>query len=202
MDSGKTTTTALHVIEDDPIKDFHLDYTMLQRVIRWNCEHNPRFKGTTAKDRARLCGISETTYNTIVSGKNTKPRIDILFAIVSSFNGYIDPLVGLAPERDLDREKEHFDATFMETAQWQRDKAETELAEKREEIGALKIKLTEAQTECRALDRELKEAQKLNGEIWQVCEALRRDLRGHRIFSGIITAIVIAILLFVVLTHQ
>lgn len=177
------TQIPMHITEDDPIKNFHLDYQMLARVIKWNCENNPKFIGTTAKDRARLCGISESTYNTILNGKNTKPRIDILYAIVASFDGYIDPLVGLAPERDLDREKQHYDGTFMESMQWQLEKAQTEISQKKEEAAALNIELAKASTECSVLRREIEE--------------MHKALRGHRIFNAAITIFVIAAMLFV-----
>ena len=198
MAPTKTTTPPhLHVIEEDPIKDFHLDYHMLQRVIRWNCEHNPRFKGTTAKDRAKMCGISESTYNTIVNGKNTKPRIDILYAIVASFDGYIDPLVGLAPERDLDKEKEHYDGTFMESMQWQLDKARADLAEKREEANGLRVELAEYKTECKALQRELADETEHRRERAKMVEVLRKDLREYRIFVGVAAILIILAFLFI-----
>lgn len=198
MAPTKTTTPPhLQVIEEDPIKGFHLDYHMLQRVIRWNCEHNPKFIGTTAKDRARMCGISDTTYNTIVNGKNTKPRIDILYAIVASFDGYIDPLVGLAPERDLDREKEHYDATFMQSMQWQLEKTQADLTDKREEAHRLHVELTEYKTECKALQRELTEETERRKERANMVEVLRKDLRGHRIFVGAVTTLLVVAFLFI-----
>ena len=198
MNTDKETAT---VYEDDPIKDFHLDYKMLQRLIKWNCEHNPKFKGTTTEDRARMCGISESTYKTILSGKNAKPRIDILYAIVSSFGGYIDPLVGLAPERDLDRETEHYNATFMQSMQRQLDAAQKELTEKREKISELKEQLSEARTECKGLQRELEIAGNRHTEDAEERKALQQTLYRYRALLTAISSIVVLTLAAVLIFH-
>lgn len=194
MNPSKETATPLR-IEDDPIKGFHLDYQMLQRLVKWHCEHNPKFKGTTTEDRARMCGISESTYKTILSGKNTKPRIDILYAIVASFNGFIDPLVGLAPERDLDRETEHFDSTFAQSIQRQLDAANKELEQKREKVADLREQLSEARADCKALTRELENAKTHHAEATEEHKQLQKVVYRYRLLvAGISAAAIIALL--------
>ena len=181
-------TAIIH--EDDPIKDFHLDYKMLQRIVKWHCDNNPKFKGTTTEDRARMCGISESTYKTILSGKNAKPRIDILYAIASTFGCFIDPLVGLAPERDLDRETEHYDETFMQNAQRQLESINKELEQKREKVADLREQLSEARTEGKALAHELEAANDQNAK-------LQRSLARHRLYGATVST-VLALLVFTV----
>ena len=185
MITDKETAHQLH--EDDPIKDFHLDYKMLQRIVKWHCDNNPKFKGTTTEDRARMCGISESTYKTILSGKNTKPRIDILYAIASTFDAFIDPLVGLAPERDLDRETEHYDETFVQRIQRQLDTANNELEAKREKVADLREQLVEVRTEAKALTHELETANDQNAK-------LQRSLARHRLYGATVST---ALALFV-----
>lgn len=188
MNTDKETATQLH--EDDPIKDFHLDYKMLQRIVKWHCDNNPKFKGTTTEDRARMCGISESTYKTILSGKNTKPRIDILYAIASTFGCFIDPLVGLAPERDLDRETEHYDETFMQNAQRQLDTLNKELEQKREKVADLREQLSEARTEGKALAHELETANDQNAK-------LQRSLARHRLYGATVSTVLALLVLTV-----
>ena len=197
MNTDKETATPLHLLEDDPIKGFHLDYKMLQRIIKWHCEHNPKFQGTTTEDRAHMCGISESTYKTILSGKNTKPRIDILYAIVSTFSAFIDPLVGLAPERNLDRETEHYDATFAQNLQRQLDNTQKELDQKREKVADLREQLSEARTEAKALTHELDAANEQNKQ-------LQRSLARHRLYGATVStalALFVLVVTYLLLQH-
>ena len=182
-------------MEDDPIKGFHLDHEMLAKLVKWNCQNNPKFIGTTTEDRARICGISESTYKSILSGKNTKPRIDILYAIAKAFNGRIDPLVGLAPPRDYEREKEHYDATFMESMNHQLEAANAKITAQTEAMAELKGELREANAERKALQRELDTANEHCKEHAEECKALQRELRRHRIYIAVTSIAALVVLI-------
>ena len=78
---------------DRPV--YHFDADRLDALIRAKCRTDDRFRGTTIAERARMCDVSETTYKSIVSGRNPAPRLDIIYNIVATFGGSIDALVGI-----------------------------------------------------------------------------------------------------------
>ena len=78
---------------DRPV--YHFDADRLDALIRAKCRTDNRFIGTTIAERARMCDVSETTYKSIVSGRNPAPRLDIIYNIVATFGGSIDALVGI-----------------------------------------------------------------------------------------------------------
>lgn len=78
---------------DRPV--YHFDADRLDALIRAKCRTDDRFRGTTIAERARMCDVSETTYKSIVSGRNPAPRLDIIYNIVTTFGGSIDALVGI-----------------------------------------------------------------------------------------------------------
>lgn len=101
-------------LEERSSPTYNLDVEALNNLITFARNNNPRFKGMSESKMAEVCDVSVTTFKDIRKGRCKKPRVDILYSIVSAFGGSIDRLVGLAPARDISKETATWDATLVE----------------------------------------------------------------------------------------
>ncbi len=93
---------------------YNLDIDALNNLISFARANNPRFKDMSETKMAEACDVSVTTFKDIRKGRCKKPRVDIIYSIVSALGGSIDRLVGLAPTRDIAKESAAWDATLVE----------------------------------------------------------------------------------------
>lgn len=100
--------------EDRSSPTYNLDIEALNNLISFARANNPRFKDMSEAKMAEACDVSVTTFKDIRKGRCRKPRVDILYSIVSALGGSIDRLVGLAPTRDISKESAVWDATLVE----------------------------------------------------------------------------------------
>lgn len=77
------------------------------------------FQELTFPALARLSGTPESTLRKLMQGTTKDPRISTLYPIVRALNASFDRTLGLAPERDFEREEETYDATLMDSMRHQ-----------------------------------------------------------------------------------
>lgn len=178
--------TNLHEEHHDPT--YNLDVDALNALISFARANNPRFKDLSEAKIAELCDVSVTTFKDIRKGRCHKPRVDILYSIVSALGGSIDRLVGLAPSRDIEKEKAAWDATLVEGYQQRIDALTAQLAEKDAEI-------TKLRDEKATLLLEIAEKHEEHAVTVKSCEQYVRTIDAQdrtikfqrRIIFGIIT---------------
>lgn len=179
-DAPPSNVQLLEVVEERSSSTYNLDVDALNRLIDFGREHNPRLKGASEARLAEMCEVSETTFKSIRKGRNRKPRIDIMYSIVALFGGSIDRLIGLAPPRDIARERATWDATLTEGLQQRIDYLErqksaddAELVRLRKLVLAKSEALAHAETRADACEARV-------AELLAEAARHRTELRRHR----------------------
>lgn len=179
-DAPPSNVQLLEVVEERSSSTYNLDVDALNRLIDFGREHNPRLKGASEARLAEMCEVSETTFKSIRKGRNRKPRLDIMYSIVALFGGSIDRLIGLAPPRDIARERATWDATLTEGLQQRIDYLERQKAADDAELDRLR-KLVLAKSEALAHAQTRADACEARvAELIAEAARHRAELRRHR----------------------
>lgn len=192
-DAQMSNVDKLEVIEERSSSTYILDIDALNRLIEFGRDHNPRLKGASEARLAELCEISETTFKNIRKGRCKKPRVDILYSMVALFGGSIDRLVGLAPTRDIARERAVWDGSLVDGLQQRVDHLtqqkvadDAELARLRKMVLAAEKAQTKAEEHSAHLQERVIE---LNADAIRH----RKELRRHR-WAVLVVAILLLVL--------
>jgi transcriptional regulator with XRE-family HTH domain len=197
----QTSFADLTVIEERGSASYSLDVAALNRLIDFGREHNPRLKGASDARIAELCEISETTYKSIRKGRNMHPRVDILYSIVALFGGSIDRLVGLAPTRDIARERAVWDGSLVDGMQQHIDLLTAQKAETDAETLRLRAALSASEkAQAKAEERAEYLTQRIT-EMQTEVTLHRVALRRHRIAMLAIVALLMVLLAVGVIFH-
>lgn len=197
----QTSFADLTVIEERSSASYSLNVAALNRLIDFGREHNPRLKGASDARIAELCEISETTYKSIRKGRNMHPRVDILYSIVALFGGSIDRLVGLAPTRDIARERAVWDGSLVDGMQQHIDLLTAQKAETDAETLRLRAALSASEkSQAKAEERAEYLTQRIT-EMQTEVTLHRVALRRHRIAMLAIVALLMVLLAVVVIFH-
>lgn len=89
-------------------------------VIHW--EHLRRlmeFQEISFPALSKLCGTPESTLRKLLQGVTKDPRISTMLPVVRALGASFDRMLGLAPERDFNREEAAYDVTIMDTMRHQ-----------------------------------------------------------------------------------
>ena len=179
-DAPPSNVQLLEVVEERSSSTYNRDVDALNRLIDFGREHNPRLKGASEARLAEMCEVSETTFKSIRKGRNRKPRIDIMYSIVALFGGSIDRLIGLAPPRDIARERATWDATPTEGLQHRIDYLERQKSADDAELDRLR-KLVLAKSEALAHAETRADACEARvAELLAEAARHRTELRRHR----------------------
>ena len=197
----QTSFADLTVIEERGSASYSLDVAALNRLIDFGREHNPRLKGASDARIAELCEISETTYKSIRKGRNMHPRVDILYSIVALFGGSIDRLVGLAPTRDIARERAVWDGSLVDGMQQHIDLLTAQKAETDAETLRLRATLSASEkAQAKAEERAEYLTQRIT-EMQAEVTLHRVALRRHRIAMLATVALLMVLLAVGVIFH-
>ena len=178
------------------------------------------FQELTFPALARLSGTPESTLRKLMQGTTKDPRISTLYPIVRALNASFDRTLGLAPERDFEREEETYDATLMdsmrhqlETMMRERDAVSTaniaanaellrtlsaKVDEQDKRLNAKRSRLSEQEQEIAVLnerighkDKTIANLEGLFRKRGETIDGLRRELKCQRIFVTVLVLLLV-----------
>ena len=189
--------------------------------IRWDhLRKLMEFQELTFPALARLSGTPESTLRKLMQGTTKDPRISTLYPIVRALNASFDRTLGLAPERDFEREEETYDATLMdsmrhqlETMMRERDAVSTaniaanaellrtlsaKVDEQDKRLNAKRSRLSEQEQEIAVLnerighkDKTIANLEGLFRKRGETIDGLRRELKCQRIFVTVLVLLLV-----------
>ncbi len=93
-----------------------IDVRALNKLVDFQRRNNPALKDMSTADIADGSGIGISTYKSLLNGSAKNPRLDTLKRLLRFIGGgSIDVLVGLAPQRDYEREQREYNPSIVET---------------------------------------------------------------------------------------
>lgn len=156
----------------------------------------------------------------LMQGTTKDPRISTLYPIIRALNASFDRTLGLAPERDFEREEETYDATLMdamrnqlETMMREREAVSTaginanaellrtlsaKVDEQDKRLDAKRSRLSEQEQEIAVLnerighkDKTISNLEGLFRKRGETIDCLRRELKYQRIFVTVLVLILV-----------
>lgn len=189
--------------------------------IRWDhLRKLMEFQELTFPALARLSGTPESTLRKLMQGTTKDPRISTLYPIIRALNASFDRTLGLAPERDFEREEETYDATLMdamrnqlETMMREREAVSTagiaanaellrtlsaKVDDQESRLAAKRSRLSEQEQEIAVLnerighkDKTIANLEGLFRKRGETIDSLRRELKYQRIFVTLLVLLLV-----------
>lgn len=196
-DAQMSNVDKLEVIEERSSSTYNLDIDALNRLIEFGRDHNPRLKGASEARLAELCEISETTFKNIRKGRCKKPRVDILYSMVALFGGSIDRLVGLAPTRDIARERAVWDGSLVDGLQQRIDNLTRQKADDDAELSRLRKMVLAAEKAQACAETQVDQLRQRIDEMHADAARQQSELRRQRYAAFFIILLILGAFVFI-----
>ena len=196
-DAQMSNVDKLEVIEERSSSTYNLDIDALNRLIEFGRDHNPRLKGASEARLAELCEISETTFKNIRKGRCKKPRVDILYSMVALFGGSIDRLVGLAPTRDIARERAVWDGSLVDGLQQRIDNLTGQKAADDAELSRLRKMVLAAEKAQACAETQVDQLRQRIDEMHADAARQQSELRRQRYAAFFIILLILGAFVFI-----